>query len=116
MPQKQLPLKQFPLRVPGQSADEAIERLTANELAQYVGIAVCFFTLALLEWYRYFTKAPYAPIFMSIAATIVIGYSLLRSELFKDKSATTSSEETERGLLRRSLTISNPAAAASFTT
>lgn len=78
MPQKQSPLKQSPLRVPGQSADEAIERLTADEQAKHITIAVGIFTLAVTEWYRYLTKAPYAPILMSLVAAIVIGYSLLK--------------------------------------
>lgn len=78
MTKRQSPLKQSPLRVPGQFADEAIERLIVDKETKYVVFAVGFFTVAAPEWYRYFTRAPYAPVLASIVAAIVIGFSLVK--------------------------------------
>ena len=78
MSKKTSPLKQSPLRVPGQSSDEAIERLIEDEETKYTVVAVVFFTLAGLEWYRFIAKAPYAPVLWSIVAAIVVGYCILR--------------------------------------
>jgi hypothetical protein len=78
MRDKKSPLKQTPLRVPGQSSDEAIERLISDEETKYVVYCVGFFTIAMLEWYRYIFNAPYSPVLTSIVAAIVIGYGILR--------------------------------------
>ena len=78
MAKRRSPLKQSPLRVPGQFADEAIERLIADEETKYIVFALTFFSLAGLEWYRYFTRAPYAPVLTTVAAVIVIGFSLVK--------------------------------------
>ncbi len=78
MRKKRSPLKQSPLRVPGQSSDEAIERLISDGETKYIVFAVGFFTLAVLEWYRFITKAPYAPVLTTIVAAIVVGFCLLR--------------------------------------
>jgi hypothetical protein len=85
MAKKKSPLKVSPLRVAGQAADEAIERLIADEETKYIVFALTFFSLAGLEWYRYFTKAPYAPILTSIAAAIVIGFSLVKIRTIRGK-------------------------------
>jgi len=78
MSDKKSPLKQSPLRVPGQSSDEAIEQLISDEETKYVIYGAGFFVIAVLEWYRYIFKAPYAPVLTSVVAAIVVGYCILR--------------------------------------
>lgn len=72
------PLKDKPLRVPGQSVSEEREELLENTVAQPLMLALFLLLLAGLEWYRlYFNMKP-SPAIFSIAAAGGIAYATYR--------------------------------------
>ena len=72
------PLKDKPLRVPGQSVSEEREELLENTVAQPLLLALFLSLIAGLEWYRlYFNMKP-SPITYSIAAALGIAYAAFR--------------------------------------
>jgi len=72
------PLKDKPLRVPGQSVSEEREALLENTVAQPLLLALFLSLIAGLEWYRlYFNMKP-SPITYSIAAALGIAYAAFR--------------------------------------
>ena len=52
------PIKDKPLRLPGQSLEEQRDALFSGELEPYLLTAVMFVVYALLDWYRYFIRWP----------------------------------------------------------
>lgn len=72
------PLKDKPLRVPGQSVAEEREDLVENTVAQPLMLALFLSLLAGLEWFRlYFDMKP-SPVIYSIAAAMGIAYAAFR--------------------------------------
>ncbi|QSI28905.1 NERD domain-containing protein [Variovorax sp. RKNM96] len=72
------PLKDKPLRMPGQSVAEEREELLDNTVSQPLMLALFLVLLAGLEWYRlYFNMTP-SPVIFSIGAGLGIGYAALR--------------------------------------
>jgi len=82
---KYSPLKEKPLRVPGQSADEAIEYLLAEEQTAYFVYGCTFFVIAILEWIRLLTVATFHPIPISIVAGSAVAYSVFRLRQIRGK-------------------------------
>ena len=81
---KKIPLKEKPLRNPGESIQDEIDRVF-NEviIPRYIAIVI-FFILAILEWIRYFLPSSPSPIIFSV---IAVGYSVYalsrnKSEMF----------------------------------
>ncbi|MGJ7608557.1 nuclease-related domain-containing protein [Variovorax sp. LT1R20] len=72
------PLKDKPLRVPGQSVAEEREELIENTVAQPLMLALFLSLLAGLEWSRHYFNTKPSPIIYSIAATIGIAYAVFR--------------------------------------
>lgn len=72
------PLKDKPLRNAGQSLDEEINRVIDAEVLTYYFIAGYTVLLAILEWYRWYSSAPYSPVFYSILALGAASYSAYR--------------------------------------
>ena len=67
-PRSRSPLKRKPLRLPGQSLDEAIERLFWNELGPALFIAIIFVIVAGFEWLAAIRRLPPQPwLFTSLA-------------------------------------------------
>jgi hypothetical protein len=66
------PLKDPPLRLPGQSLDEEIERWQNERLINYLITASSFFLLAFMEWFGYLTHGPRRPILFSSCALLAI--------------------------------------------
>jgi len=67
-PRSRSPLKVKPLRLPGQSVDEALEKLVWNELVPHLLFAVIFVILAGFEWFAALTQLPPQPwLFTSLA-------------------------------------------------
>jgi len=75
---KRSPLREKPLRVPGQSLDEAIQRLREDALLNYLFYAAAFVAFAFAEWVRWLTSAPYQPVLITVAALIVLAYCTFR--------------------------------------
>lgn len=69
------PLKDAPLRNPGQSLDEALERLTVDELLTYVLFPGFFWILALFEWVARSTGMPRRLELYAIVAVALTSWS-----------------------------------------
>lgn len=75
---KKSPLKDKPLRNPGQSLDEAISRLIDED-----GSAIAFttaFCLAItgFEWWRWYANVPPHPVLMTIFCGLLVAYCIFR--------------------------------------
>ncbi len=72
------PLKEPPLRVPGQSVQEEIDRLLIDEML--VAGAITAFAIAwpAYEWFRWFTKTPSSPWLITAVAALAFVYALVR--------------------------------------
>jgi hypothetical protein len=68
----QSPLKAKPLRVPGQSVDEEIDRSIDDVVTGYFLVAAVLCVLSAMEWLGYLTHAPRHPILFSILAAIAV--------------------------------------------
>jgi hypothetical protein len=68
----QSPLKAKPLRVAGQSVDEAIDRSINDTATSYFMVAAVLCVLSAMEWLGYLTHAPRHPIVFSIMAAIAV--------------------------------------------
>jgi hypothetical protein len=78
MAKSRSPIKEPPLRLPGQSVDAEIDRLWTDEAMVFMMIAVLAFALAVFEWVSWLTKTPPAPILYSVLAALAISFSLIR--------------------------------------
>ena len=73
------PLKSKPLRNPGQSLDEELQRVLDDQVTPYFWFAAVLCLLAALEWFGYLRNAPRQPIvFTAIAGAAVtfVGFRL----------------------------------------
>ena len=68
------PIKEPPLRLPGQSIDEQINRLSNGKLLNYLLFALVFFLLASVGWVQTFNQSRINPWLMSVVAAPVICY------------------------------------------
>jgi hypothetical protein len=75
----QSPLKAKPLRVPGQSVDEEIDRSINATVTSYFIAAAVLCALSAMEWLGYLTHAPRHPILFSIIAAIAVAAASWRS-------------------------------------
>ncbi len=62
-----------PLRNPGQSLDEELDKLVNDQAFTYVWSAACLVLLALYEWVAYLLDIPRQPGLFSICAAVAIG-------------------------------------------
>lgn len=76
--EKKSPLKDKPLRNPGQSLDEQIQSILDGKVSEYIFITVVVLAFTLLEWIRWSLKLPYSPVGMTIAAMLVVPYCIFR--------------------------------------
>jgi hypothetical protein len=72
------PLRERPLRLPGESIQEEIDNLAFDELVPWVMTIVVVAFYALMEWIQFVTKARPNPWLVSGIAVLVVGYSLYR--------------------------------------
>ncbi len=77
-PKTRSPLKDRPLRVPGQSVSEEREELLENTVAQPLMLALFLSLLAGLEWSRLYFNIKPSPIIYSIAAVMGVAYASFR--------------------------------------
>ena len=82
--EKRSPLKAPPLRLPGQSVQEEIDKIFEkfSDVAIYVGMMTF---LAILEWMRYFHNSPPQPVLYSLIAVPFWIYGIWRGVGFKRK-------------------------------
>ena len=72
------PLREPPLRLPGQSIDEQINRLSNGKLLNYILFALVFFLLASIGWVQALNQSRINPWLMSLVAAPVISYCAFR--------------------------------------
>lgn len=72
------PIKRDPLRQPGQSVQEEIDRLIDDKLHTYVVAGAIFILVAGLEWLRWFRPSDPQPKTMTAIALLVVGYCTFR--------------------------------------
>jgi hypothetical protein len=72
------PLKDKPLRNPGQSLDGQIDDLRLDMLQPFL-VATMLVVLALLEWFRWYRASPPNPIFYSLVAVAGIIYAIIQT-------------------------------------
>jgi len=68
------PIKDKPLRLPGQSLEEEKQKIWDDRLEQPFFLTAFLLVLAGLEWYRFIANPPPQPILYSIAALLAIAF------------------------------------------
>jgi hypothetical protein len=72
------PLKDAPLRNPGQSLDARIDDLGLDMFQPFL-VATMLVVLALLEWFRWYRDSPPHPVFYSLVAVAGIIYAIIQT-------------------------------------
>jgi hypothetical protein len=70
--EKRSPFHDKPLRYPGQSIDDEIDKVYDNEILEAVVYATVFIIITILSWVNYFTRTFTDPIIMSIGTIIIV--------------------------------------------
>lgn len=76
--QSRSPLKDKPLRNPGQSVEEARRKLIEDRFELPAYVAACLFAIAALEWWRYFANLPPKPALMTTVAMGALAFAAWR--------------------------------------
>lgn len=79
------PLKAKPLRVPGESLDQEIDRWVTDTAMGYYIAAAFTCMLAAMEWLGYLTHAPRQPIVFSVLAAIAVPIAVWRFWGIRDR-------------------------------
>lgn len=72
------PIKDKPLRVPGQSLEEARRKLFEDKVETPLMLAIVFIAFAGMEWFRHFMGMPPRPILFTIVAILMVGFAAWR--------------------------------------
>jgi hypothetical protein len=72
------PIKDKPLRLPGQSLDEERRKLFEDKLETPLMLAIVFMAFAAMEWGRYFWELPPRPFVFSVAAALLVVFAAWR--------------------------------------
>ena len=83
---KRSPLKQKPLRNPGESVQEDIQRVLEGQMLPLALLATLAIIVALDHWWRHFAPRPPQPIWATLIATVVV--ALLRLSASRPWQAT----------------------------
>ncbi|MGD1866749.1 MAG: hypothetical protein ACFB0D_19530 [Phormidesmis sp.] len=75
---KRSPLKDKPLRNPGQSLDEAIDRLMEDDVLTLVATASGCAASALQEWFRWYFNVPPRPVLITVFCSLLFAYCFFR--------------------------------------
>src|SRR5690242_10380767 len=78
MSRNKSPLKDAPLRNPGQSLDAQIDDLRLDMFQPFL-VATTFVVLAVLEWFRWYRNDPPHPILYSSIAVVAIAYAAIQT-------------------------------------
>lgn len=68
------PIKDKPLRHPGQSLEEERRKLFEDKIETPFVLALFFTLLAALEWWRSYLNRPPNPVFFTIVAVLLVGF------------------------------------------
>lgn len=72
---KRSPIKDKPLRNPGQSLDEQLDELVIDKVTQPLVTALVLVVLAALEWSHYYFPQKPSPILYTVGALVGVGYA-----------------------------------------
>jgi Nuclease-related domain len=75
----QSPLKEKPLRLPGESLDKEIDKWVVDKALGAYFAAACVCAIAFVEWYGFLTHAPRSPVLftlVAVAAAIFAGWRI----------------------------------------
>jgi hypothetical protein len=72
------PIKNLPVRVPGQSIDEQIDKVLVKKLLEPLLIAGALCVMAVVEWVRYFLPSKPAPVLNTAIAILGIMWAVWR--------------------------------------
>jgi hypothetical protein len=73
------PLKAKPLRVPGQSLDEAIERSISDTVNNYFLAGAVLCVLAGMEWWGYLRETPRRPFLYTLMAVLAVAAAIWKA-------------------------------------
>src|SRR4030066_228274 len=79
------PLKVPPLRNPGQSLDEELERLFFDKILPYFIVPPVLVSFALIEWWRSYRPFPPSPWIMTVIAFLTVIYSIYQIQTIRPK-------------------------------
>lgn len=77
------PLKFAPLRIPGQSSDEQLDRIFTDKVTSCYLAAVLFGAIAIFEWFRYMQNSPPLPWLFTAFAVIAVGWAVIQIRRYK---------------------------------
>jgi hypothetical protein len=83
--ERKSPLKEKPLRVPGQSGDEMLDE-KRDRLDEYVGMTIAFLVIAFWEWWHSWFKVPPQPWPATALVVIVILMTLRKAFQYKKEA------------------------------
>ncbi len=72
------PLKDRPLRLPGQSVDEEIERIFDDEIMYFVMMIVVFVFATFWDWYWAILNVPRNPVATTVLSAVIIAFCAFR--------------------------------------
>ena len=72
------PIKDKPLRFPGQSLEEERRKLFEDKLETPLLLALFFIALSALEWWRDYSQSPPNPIVFTAIAVLLVGFAAWR--------------------------------------
>lgn len=72
------PIKDKPLRLPGQSLEEERRKLFEDRLETPLLLAAFFIVLSALEWWRDYSHSPPSPIVFTALAVLLLGFAAWR--------------------------------------
>ena len=79
------PLKNSPLRNPGQSLDEELQQLFVDKFLPYFLFPPLFLAYAIAEWWRYYRPSPPYPWTMTLLALVSVIYSAYQIRKLRPK-------------------------------
>lgn len=78
MMKKHSPLKNNPLRHPGQSLDEKVQSVLYDDVYPHIFVSFLFVIIAVVEWSEQLFGAPPNPLLWTFIALVAIGYSSVK--------------------------------------
>lgn len=72
------PLKDKPLRLPGQSLEEERRKLLEDKLEIPLLLAMTFVVMTAMEWWRYYAEAPPQPLAFSVGTVGLLTFTASR--------------------------------------
>jgi hypothetical protein len=83
--EKRSPLKASPLRNPGQSVDEEIQRIITDKIDEYLFWGAISVGFGMFEWCRWYFRLPPQPFLFTILAVCAGGFCLMRIRFYRKR-------------------------------